>query len=131
MSILSAHNALLCLWLLNMRAFCLHRIRCLVFCGLNMIITYKVTECSLQLMHLDNNAFCAYTMLMIRFAGRTIHRDRLVGKGREEVNLFPGGLRVLSKLHTLGGLKASAVFRISGPSPSPGLIFGLLLMPCG
>ena len=48
------------------------------------------TKCSLERIHLYNNAICTHRMLMIHFGLRTSHRNRVAGKAREGVNLLPG-----------------------------------------
>ena len=57
-------------------------------------------------MRLYYNASFAGKMHIIRFDLRTTHRDRLAGKGREEVPLSRvWGSMVLLELYTLGGQK--------------------------
>ena len=104
-------------------AFSPNRIPCVVFgsliceylvdaeCTISFFVDYNMTFCQqrahFNIMHLYNNVFCAYTMLMIHFG--LIQRDKVAGTGMEGVNLSPGfGHRSSLWLYTLGALKASA-----------------------
>ena len=68
------------------------------YCIASLLVACHV---SIELRH----AYYIGTMLMIRFAGRAVHRDKLARKSREEIIFFPRVLGIgasFEGLYTLG-----------------------------